>query len=96
MGVLGKGKISLPPSRDPDIPSDASLLYEVTLLQIRDSPDLGLVPPSGRISLSKQKRERGNFHFQREEYQQAMHAYQLALRILDSPGAGTVRDHLGS
>ncbi|XP_067411495.1 peptidyl-prolyl cis-trans isomerase FKBP8-like isoform X2 [Emydura macquarii macquarii] len=73
--------------RDPDIPSDASLLYEVTLLQIRDSPDLGLLPPSGRISLSKQKRERGNFHFQREEYQQAMHAYQLALRILDSPGA---------
>ncbi|CAM4627949.1 peptidyl-prolyl cis-trans isomerase FKBP8 isoform X1 [Caretta caretta] len=73
--------------RDPDIPSDASLLYEVTLLQIRDSPDLGLLPPSTRISLSKQKRERGNFHFEREEYQWAMQSYQLALGILDSPGA---------
>ncbi|XP_043350089.1 peptidyl-prolyl cis-trans isomerase FKBP8-like isoform X2 [Dermochelys coriacea] len=76
--------------RDPDIPSDASLLYEVTLLQIRDSSDLGLLPPSTRISLSKQKRERGNFHFEREEYQRAMQSYQLALGILDSPGA--VRD----
>ncbi|KAM9124591.1 peptidyl-prolyl cis-trans isomerase FKBP8-like [Pangshura tecta] len=73
--------------RDPDIPSDASLLYEVTLLQIRESPDLGLLPPSARISLSKQKRERGNFHFEREEYQRAMRSYQLALGILDSPGA---------
>ncbi|TFK04361.1 beta-galactosidase [Platysternon megacephalum] len=73
--------------RDPDIPSDASLLYEVTLLQIRDSPNLGLLPPSARISLSKQKRERGNFHFEREEYQRAMRSYQLALGILDSPGA---------
>ncbi|XP_065268887.1 peptidyl-prolyl cis-trans isomerase FKBP8-like [Emys orbicularis] len=73
--------------RDPDIPSDASLLYEVTLLQIRDSPDLGLLPPSARIGLSKQKRERGNFHFEREEYQRAMRSYQLALGILDSPGA---------
>uniref|UniRef100_A0A8C8RS40 peptidylprolyl isomerase n=1 Tax=Pelusios castaneus TaxID=367368 RepID=A0A8C8RS40_9SAUR len=71
--------------RDPDIPPDASLLYEVTLLQIRASPDLGLLPPSGRISLSKQKRERGNYHFQRKEYQQAIHSYQLALGILDSP-----------
>ncbi|KAH1183878.1 peptidyl-prolyl cis-trans isomerase FKBP8-like isoform X1 [Mauremys mutica] len=73
--------------RDPDIPSDASLLYEVTLLQIRESPDLRLLPPSARISLSKQKRERGNFHFEREEYQRAMRSYQLALGILDSPGA---------
>ncbi|XP_032650071.1 peptidyl-prolyl cis-trans isomerase FKBP8-like [Chelonoidis abingdonii] len=73
--------------RDPDIPSDASLLYEVTLLQIQDSPDLGLLPPSVRISVSKQKRERGNFHFEREEYQRAMRSYLLALGILDSPGA---------
>lgn len=68
----------------------------MTLLQIRDSPDLGLLPPSTRISLSKQKRERGNFHFEREEYQWAMQSYQLALGILDSPGAGKIRGHLGS
>ncbi|XP_074862997.1 peptidyl-prolyl cis-trans isomerase FKBP8-like isoform X2 [Carettochelys insculpta] len=73
--------------RNPDIPSGASLLYEVTLLQIQDSPHPGLLPPSVRISLSKQKRERGNFHFEREEFQQAVRSYQLALSILDSPGA---------
>nr|XP_025033999.1 peptidyl-prolyl cis-trans isomerase FKBP8-like [Pelodiscus sinensis] len=77
--------------RDPDIPSGASLLYEVTLLQIRDGPCLGLLPAPVRISLSNQKRERGNFHFEREEYQRALRSYRLALGLLDPPGAAPPR-----
>ncbi|XP_075774510.1 peptidyl-prolyl cis-trans isomerase FKBP8-like [Pelodiscus sinensis] len=76
--------------RDPDIPSGASLLYEVTLLQIRDGPCLGLLPAPVRISLSNQKRERGNFHFEREEYQRALGSYRLALGLLDPPGAAAL------
>ncbi|KAM4747182.1 peptidyl-prolyl cis-trans isomerase FKBP8-like isoform 2-T2 [Rhinophrynus dorsalis] len=72
-GILG---------RDPDIPSDASLMYKVTLLQVRDKPSLGVLTTTDRISLGNQKRECGNFHFEREEYRSAMHSYSQALSIL--------------
>ncbi|XP_053318199.1 peptidyl-prolyl cis-trans isomerase FKBP8-like [Spea bombifrons] len=68
--------------RDPDIPSDASLLYKVTLLKVRDKPSLGVLSAADRISLGNQKRECGNFHFEREEYRSAMHSYSQALSIL--------------
>ncbi|XP_063305035.1 peptidyl-prolyl cis-trans isomerase FKBP8-like [Pelobates fuscus] len=72
-GILG---------RNPDIPSDASLMYRVTLLRARDKPSLGVLTPADRISLGNQKRECGNFHFEREEYRSAMHSYSQALSIL--------------
>uniref|UniRef100_A0A8C5QIC3 peptidylprolyl isomerase n=1 Tax=Leptobrachium leishanense TaxID=445787 RepID=A0A8C5QIC3_9ANUR len=68
--------------RNPDIPSDASLLYKVTLIQVRDKPSLGILAPADRVSLGNQKRECGNFHFEREEYRSAMHSYSQALSIL--------------
>ncbi|KAG9489216.1 hypothetical protein GDO78_005292 [Eleutherodactylus coqui] len=72
-GILG---------RDPDIPSDASLLYKVTLLEVRDKPSLIALTTADRITLANQKRECGNFHFEREEYRNAMHSYSQALTIL--------------
>ncbi|XP_075063947.1 peptidyl-prolyl cis-trans isomerase FKBP8-like isoform X2 [Mixophyes fleayi] len=68
--------------RDPDIPSDASLLYKVTLIRVRDKPSMGALTTADRISLGNQKRECGNFHFEREEYRSAMHSYSQALSIL--------------
>ncbi|XP_056425785.1 peptidyl-prolyl cis-trans isomerase FKBP8 [Hyla sarda] len=68
--------------RDPDIPSDASLLYKVTLLEVRDKPSLVALTSADRITLGNQKRECGNFHFEREEYRSAMHSYSQALTIL--------------
>ncbi|KAM8974360.1 peptidyl-prolyl cis-trans isomerase FKBP8-like [Pelodytes ibericus] len=68
--------------RDPDIPSDASLMYKVTLQRVRDKPSLGVLTTADRISLGNQKRECGNFHFEREEYRSAMHSYSQALSIL--------------
>ncbi|XP_063786467.1 peptidyl-prolyl cis-trans isomerase FKBP8-like [Pseudophryne corroboree] len=68
--------------RDPDIPSDASLMYKVTLIRVRDKPSLGALTTADRISLGNQKRECGNFHFEREEYRSAMHSYSQALSIL--------------
>ncbi|XP_073509281.1 peptidyl-prolyl cis-trans isomerase FKBP8-like [Phyllobates terribilis] len=68
--------------RDPDISSDASLLYKVTLLEVRDKPSLIALTTADRITLGNQKRECGNFHFEREEYRSAMHSYSQALTIL--------------
>ncbi|XP_078539405.1 uncharacterized protein LOC144824150 [Lissotriton helveticus] len=71
--------------RDPDIPAEASLLYEITLLSIQDGPSLGDLSAADCISLGNQKRECGNFHFEREEYRSAMRSYNRALSILESP-----------
>ncbi|XP_072258870.1 peptidyl-prolyl cis-trans isomerase FKBP8-like [Pyxicephalus adspersus] len=73
--------------RDPDIPSDASLIYKVTLSKVADKPSLGILTAADRISLANQKRECGNFHFEREEYRSAMHSYSQALSILTLPTA---------
>ncbi|KAL8197321.1 UNVERIFIED_CONTAM: hypothetical protein K2H54_020366 [Gekko kuhli] len=72
--------------RKPDVPKEAPLLYEVTLLRARDGPDLALLPAAERLSLGNQKRERGNFHYEREDYQPALCSYRQALCILASPG----------
>ncbi|XP_077329331.1 peptidyl-prolyl cis-trans isomerase FKBP8-like [Lithobates pipiens] len=73
--------------RDPDIPSDASLMYKVILTHVRDKPSLGVLTTADRITLANQKRECGNFHFEREEYRSAMHSYSQALSILILPTA---------
>ncbi|XP_053128717.1 peptidyl-prolyl cis-trans isomerase FKBP8-like isoform X2 [Hemicordylus capensis] len=73
--------------REPDIPKEAALLYEVTLLQVQAGPDLALLPATERLSLGTQKREWGNFHFERGEHQRALHSYQLALEVLSLPEA---------
>ncbi|KAJ7311400.1 hypothetical protein JRQ81_007025 [Phrynocephalus forsythii] len=74
--------------REPEIPREAALLYEVTLLQVRDPPDLGLLTAAERLSLGNQKRELGNFHFERKEYGWALRSYQRALQVLPLPGTG--------
>nr|XP_020645860.1 peptidyl-prolyl cis-trans isomerase FKBP8-like [Pogona vitticeps] len=74
--------------REPDVPKEAALLYEVTLLQVRDSPDPGLLPAAERLHRGHQKRALGNFHFEREEYRWALRSYQQALEVLPSPGPG--------
>lgn len=68
--------------REPDIPAWAPLLYQLQLLNIRDKPDPLTLPIADRIRIGNQKRERGNFHFQREEYSMAARAYCMALDVL--------------
>nr|XP_038040953.1 peptidyl-prolyl cis-trans isomerase FKBP8-like isoform X2 [Anas platyrhynchos] len=69
--------------REPDVPPEAPLLFEVTLLEVRDSPDPGRLPPAARLRLGAQKRERGNVHFARGDFAAALRSYRLALRALD-------------
>ncbi|XP_057692223.1 FKBP prolyl isomerase 16 [Corythoichthys intestinalis] len=72
--------------REPDIPAWAPLLYQLQLLDITDKPDPLNMPVSDRIRIGNQKRERGNFHFQREEYSMAARAYCMALDVLTTCG----------
>ncbi|XP_068814938.1 peptidyl-prolyl cis-trans isomerase FKBP8-like [Struthio camelus] len=75
------------PGREPDVPPEAPLLFEVTLLEVRDGPDPRRLPPAARLRLAAQKRQRGNFHFARGDFAAALRSYRLALRTLDGPGA---------
>ncbi|XP_029910219.1 FKBP prolyl isomerase 16 isoform X2 [Myripristis murdjan] len=81
--------------REPDIPAWAPLLYQLQLLNVREKPDPLTLPIPDRIRIGNQKRERGNFHFQREEYSLAVRAYCMALDVLttrteDGDSAGVV------
>ncbi|OPJ70235.1 hypothetical protein AV530_019426 [Patagioenas fasciata monilis] len=75
------------PGREPDVPPEAPLLFEVTLLEVRDDPDPHQLPPAARLRLGAQRRERGNFHFARGDFAAALRSYRLALRALDGPVA---------
>ncbi|XP_005729996.1 FKBP prolyl isomerase 16 [Pundamilia nyererei] len=68
--------------REPDIPAWAPLLYQLQLLDFREKPDPLTLPIADRIRIGNQKRETGNFHFQREEYSLAARAYCVALDVL--------------
>ncbi|NWU69882.1 FKBP8 isomerase, partial [Pterocles burchelli] len=73
--------------REPDVPPEAPLLFEVTLLEVRDDPDPQPLPPAARLCLGARRRERGNFHFARGDFPAALRSYRLALRALDGPAA---------
>ncbi|XP_062357371.1 peptidyl-prolyl cis-trans isomerase FKBP8-like [Cinclus cinclus] len=73
------------PGREPDVPPEAPLLFEVTLLEVRDGPDPQRLPPAVRLRLGSQRRERGNFHFARGDFAAALRSYRLSLRALDGP-----------
>lgn len=68
--------------REPDIPAWAPLLYQLQLLDFREKPNPLSLPIPDRIRIGSQKRERGNFYFQREEYSMAAQAYCMALDML--------------
>lgn len=80
--------LSLFTRREPDIPAWAPLLYQLQLLDIREKPDPLTLPIADRIRIGNQKRERGNFHFQREEYCMAARAYFMALDVLTTRSKG--------
>lgn len=70
------------------MPPEAPLLFEVTLLEVRDGPDPQPLPPAVRLRLGSQRRERGNFHFARADFAAALRSYRLSLGALDGPTTG--------
>ncbi|CAL8262078.1 unnamed protein product [Merluccius merluccius] len=80
--------------REPDIPSRAVLLYQLQVEEVREKRDPMSLPIADRIRIGNQKRERGNFHFQREEYSMAARAYCMALDVLTTRTRGANEDAL--
>ena len=76
------------PSIDPEVPPNADLSMEVELLEATDAPDLELLSPAERIALAGQKRERGNYYYQRGDYAFAVNSYSIALQITESSSKG--------
>lgn len=74
--------------REPDIPAWAPLLSQLQLLDIREKPDPLTLPIPDRFRIGNQKREQGNFHFQREEYSMAATSYAMALDMLTTCSRG--------
>lgn len=70
--------------RLPDIPPSVSLQLEVELLEVKDCPDLEILTGTAKSELANQKRERGNYYYQRAEYVYAINSYDVALRVIDS------------
>ncbi|XP_073542481.1 peptidyl-prolyl cis-trans isomerase FKBP8 isoform X1 [Phyllobates terribilis] len=70
--------------RSPNILSNANLVLEVTLLDVKDGPDLELLTGQKKLALANKKRERGNFYYQQADYVFAINSYDLALRIVNS------------
>ena len=61
---------------------------EVELLEVEDAADVELLFPAERIALASQKRERGNYYYQRADYAFAVNSYSIALQITESSSKG--------
>ncbi|XP_072261141.1 peptidyl-prolyl cis-trans isomerase FKBP8 isoform X2 [Pyxicephalus adspersus] len=70
--------------RNPDIPPNANLVLEVSLLEVKDGTDLELLTGQQKLDLANKKRERGNFYFQQADYVFAINSYDIALRTVNS------------
>uniref|UniRef100_A0A8C6TRQ6 peptidylprolyl isomerase n=1 Tax=Neogobius melanostomus TaxID=47308 RepID=A0A8C6TRQ6_9GOBI len=80
--------------REPDIPSWAPLLYQLQLWDVQRKADPQSLPIAERIRIGNHKRERGNFYFQREEYNRAAQAYCMGLEISTEEKNNTFRSKL--
>lgn len=70
--------------RKPDIPSNATITYTIKLLKKEEAPDLNKLDMDQRLSMSEQKRERGNALFVRNDFPGAINSYNKAIKILES------------
>lgn len=70
--------------RNPDIAPNASLVLEVSLLEVKDGPDIELLTGQQKLDLANKKRERGNFYYQQADYVFAINSYDIALKIVNS------------
>ncbi|XP_014206998.1 peptidyl-prolyl cis-trans isomerase FKBP8 [Copidosoma floridanum] len=66
----------------PEIPSNAKLIYNVTLKRVGIEPDIDTLPISKKREIGNKKKERGNWWFSRKEYTLATQSYRRALDYL--------------
>lgn len=79
------GTIGLPSK---NIPPEATLVYTIELLSVHEETDLEKTSYESRKDVGNKKRERGNFFFERQEYNSAIQLYRRALEYLDESEGG--------
>jgi len=79
------GSMGLKNEEEPDksIPADAAITYTVQLLAVKEEEDQEEFTYETRKKIGNMKRERGNFWFERNEYNMAIQCYRKALDFLD-------------
>ncbi|KAK7492605.1 hypothetical protein BaRGS_00016084 [Batillaria attramentaria] len=75
--------------RLPEIPEDASLNFQLELLDIQPGPDMEKLSAEDRLKFGEKKRERGNELFGREDYSGAINSYSKAVQYVDRSGGLT-------
>jgi FK506-binding protein 8 len=79
------GSIGLPTK---NIPADATMIYTAELLDVHEETDLEKKSYDSRKEIGNKKRERGNFFFERQEFNSAIQLYRRALEYLDESEGG--------
>lgn len=79
------GTIGLP---DRNIPTEANITYTVELLSAHEETEIEKKSYESRKEIGNKKRERGNFFFERQEYNSAIQLYRRALEYLDESEGG--------
>jgi FK506-binding protein 8 len=69
--------------REPDVPPNARVTYDIELLEVQDLPAVHTMTVAYRVQLSNKKRERGNLLFTRGEHSRAVDVYNRALEIVN-------------
>lgn len=70
--------------RAPDVPPNASITYELEMLEVLEPVDFETATEDEVISLVDKKRIRGNELFQRKEFLRAINSYQKALQMIQN------------
>lgn len=71
-----------------NIPADAAIIYTVELVSSHEESDLEKKSYESRKEIGNKKRERGNFYFERQEYNSSIQLYRRALEYLDESEGG--------
>lgn len=79
------GSLGLPSK---NIPADATIVYNIELVSVHEESDLEKKSYESRKEIGNKKRERGNFFFERQEYNSSIQLYRRALEYLDESEGG--------
>lgn len=71
-----------------NIASGATIVYEIELTKVEEESDLEKKTYESRKEIGNKKRERGNFYFERQEFNTAINLYRRALEYLDESEGG--------
>lgn len=70
------------------VPPDTNMVYKVELISSKEETDLEKKSFASRKEIGNKKRERGNFWFERQEFNLAIQNYRRALEYLDETEGG--------